>query len=160
MWTFRSPTRGVLTLEELVDDLLGQVKTFPKDKFRLIVGTDSQVKLNSGSVTFVSAVVLHHVGKGARYYTRREEQTHMYSLRQRMFTEAAYSLQLGGLLSEQLHSQGADWSLEVHLDVGEKGATKQLIREIVNWVTANGYEAKIKPDSFGASKVADRYTKR
>jgi len=159
MWTFRSPTRGVLTLEELVEDLLLQVKGYPHDKFRLIVGTDSQVKLNRQRVTFVSAVIMHHVGKGGRYYIRREEQSHIYSLRQRMFTEAAYSLQLGGMLSEQLHHRGADWGMEVHLDVGEKGATKQLVREIVTWVTANGYQARVKPDSFGASKVADRFTK-
>ncbi len=38
--------------------------------------------------------------------------------------------------------------------------TKQWIREIVAWITANGYEARVKPDSFGASKVADRYTKQ
>lgn len=116
--------------------------------------------MHAQTVTFVSAVIMHHVGKGARYYIHREQQRHMYSLRQRMFTEASYSLQVGGMLSEQLGQRGVHWSVEVHLDVGEKGATKQLIREIVSWIEANGYEARIKPDSFGASKVADRYTKR
>ena len=159
MWTFVSPTKGVLTMDEMVEDLLAQVRAYPQDRFRIMIGSDSQAKLSNQQVTFVSAVIVHHVGKGARYYIHREQQRHMYSLRQRMFTEAAYSLQIGGLLSEELHRRGADWSLEVHLDIGEKGATKQLIREIVAWIEANGYEARIKPDSFGASKVADRYTK-
>jgi predicted RNase H-related nuclease YkuK (DUF458 family) len=45
------------------------------------------------------------------------------------------------------------------LDVGEKGQTKDLIREVVGMVVGSGFDARIKPDSFGASKVADKYTK-
>lgn len=159
MWTFHSPTRGILTLEEVARDLQQEVEAHPQDKFRLIIGSDSQPKAHLQSVTFVTAVILHRLGKGARYYVHREHQQHIYSLRQRMFTEAAYSLQVGGQLSEYLQNRADQWQLEVHLDIGERGATKQLIREIVSWITANGYEARIKPDSFGASKVADRYTK-
>ncbi|MCL6637866.1 MAG: ribonuclease H-like YkuK family protein [Alicyclobacillus sp.] len=159
MWTFDSPSRGTLSLEEVVDDLLAQVQAAPRDRFRLMVGTDSQPRPGRHTVTFVTAVILHHVGKGARYYIHRVQHDHIYSLRQRMFTEAACSLQAGSLLSEQLHSRGADWQLEVHLDVGERGATKSLVREITAWIAQNGYEPRIKPDSFGAAKVADRYTK-
>jgi predicted RNase H-related nuclease YkuK (DUF458 family) len=159
MQTFVSPTLGILTLEEVVEDLVSQVHSYPLDTFRLMVGTDSQPKPGKKSVTFVTAIIIHHVGKGARYYIHREHLQHVYSLRQRMFTEASYSLQVGGLLSEELHNRGEEMGMEVHLDIGEKGATKQLVREIVSWITQSGYEAKIKPDSFGASKVADRYTK-
>jgi len=159
MWTFVSPTKGPMTLEEVADDLLTLVNAQPREKFRLMVGSDSQPKPGSRSVTFVTAVIVHHVGKGARYYIHREQQQHVYSLRQRMYMEASYSLQAGGALSEYLHQQGADWNWEVHLDIGLRGATKQLVREIVAWITQSGYEARIKPDSFGASKVADRYTK-
>lgn len=159
MWEFVSPTRGLMSLDEVVDDVVAQVKERPRDEFRIVVGTDSQAKVSRQSVTFVTALIIHHVGKGARYYIHREHQSHIYSLRQRMFTEASYSLHLGGILTDRLHEKGADLTFEVHLDVGEKGATRQLIREIVAWITASGYEARIKPDSFGASKVADRYTR-
>ncbi|GMA50549.1 hypothetical protein GCM10025857_19060 [Alicyclobacillus contaminans] len=158
-WMFHSPSRGMMTLQEVAEDILSQVSSFPKDEFRLMVGTDSQPKPGTRSVTFVTAVIVHHVGKGARYYIHREHQQHMYSLRQRMFTEASYSLQAGGMLSEYLNQRGAHWGWEVHLDIGQKGATRKLVREIVSWITQSGYEARIKPDSFGASKVADRYTK-
>ncbi len=157
--TFFSPTLGVITLEELAADLVAQVTANSQDRFSLIVGSDSQPKPASRSVTFVTAVIMHHIGKGGRYYVHREQQQHIYSLRQRMFTEAAYSLEIGSLLSEQLKGHGKDWHVEVHLDIGKNGATKPLVREIVAWITQSGYEAKIKPDSFGASKVADRFTK-
>ncbi|SFU99957.1 ribonuclease H-like YkuK family protein [Alicyclobacillus macrosporangiidus] len=159
MWTFDSPSRGTLTLDEVTEDVRSLVAQYPQDEFRVMVGTDSQPKPGRRHVTFVTAVIIHHVGKGARYYIHREQQEHIYSLRQRMFTEASYSLQVGGLLSEQLNKLGGDCRLEVHLDVGERGPTKQWVREIVAWITQNGYDARIKPDAFGASKVADRYTK-
>lgn len=148
-----------MSFEEVVDDLLTQIAHQPHDDFRIMVGTDSQAKVSRQTVTFVTALIVHHIGKGARYYIHREHQSHIYSLRQRMFAEASYSLHIGGILSERLHEKGADLSFEVHLDIGEKGATRQLIREIVAWITANGYEARVKPESFGASKVADRYTR-
>jgi uncharacterized protein len=159
MWSFFSPSRGTMTLEQVVDDLLLEVSRHPDEQYRLMIGSDSQPKANRKSVKFVSAIILHRVGKGARYYIHREIVPHMYSLRHRMFTEAGYSLQLGGMLSEALHLRGEQWRIEVHLDIGSKGATKQLIREIVSWIQSSGYDARIKPDSFGASKVADRYTK-
>lgn len=157
MMMFRSPTRGWLSLSEVAEDLVQEVSQHPHDPYRLMIGTDSQPKAHSA--TFVSAIILHRVGKGARYYIHREEQGHRFSLRQRMFTEAAYSLQVCGQLSEELQQRGAEWGLEIHLDIGERGATKALIREIVSWVTASGYEARVKPDAYCASKVADRYTK-
>jgi predicted RNase H-related nuclease YkuK (DUF458 family) len=159
MWTFISPSRGAMTLDDIVDDCVAQVQAHPRDRFKLIIGTDSQARPATRQVVFVSAIILHRVGKGARYYIHRRQHHHIDSLRQRMFTEASYSLQIGGMLVEKLHEKGIDWKLEVHVDVGEKGATRQLIREIVGWIEANGYEVRTKPDSCGASKVADRYTK-
>ncbi|QQE79393.1 ribonuclease H-like YkuK family protein [Alicyclobacillus sp. SO9] len=159
MWSFLSPTKGAMSLTEVVEDILLDIRNKPSDDFRLMIGTDSQPKESGRSVTFVSAIISHRVGKGARYYIHKDRENHLFSLRQRMFTEAAYSLQLGGMLSEEFQERGETRPIQVHLDIGERGATKQMIREIVSWITASGYEAMIKPDSFCASKVADRYTK-
>lgn len=159
MWSFLSPTHGRMALSDVVDDIVAEVRSRSEGEFRLMIGSDSQPKGNRKSVTFVSAVILHRVGKGGRYYVHKEAVNHPFSLRQRMFAEAGYSLQLGGMLSEALQEKGLPMQIQVHLDIGEKGATKQLIRELVAWISASGYEAMIKPNSFGASKVADRYTK-
>lgn len=159
MWWFISPTKGRVTLSDVADDIVEEVRSHPQDDYRLMVGSDSQLKENRQRANFVSAIILHRVGKGGRYYVHRETAHHPFSLRQRMFAEAGYSLQLGGMLSEALQERGNPMQLQVHLDIGEKGATNQMIREIVAWITASGYEARIKPDSFGASKVADRYTR-
>ena len=48
--------------------------------------------------------------------------------------------------------------LYIHADVGENGKTKDMIKEVVGLIKSNGFEAKIKPESYAASVVADKYT--
>lgn len=44
----------------------------------------------------------------------------------------------------------------VHADIGK---TKELIKEICSWIEALGFEARIKPDSYAASGVANMLSK-
>ncbi len=63
-------------------------------------------------------------------------------------------------MAEKLAENGyADLNVEIHLDVGENGQTRDLIREVVGMVVGSGFDARIKPDSYGAMTVADKYTK-
>ena len=49
--------------------------------------------------------------------------------------------------------------VEIHLDVGTHGETKDLIKEVTGMIVNSGFAAKIKPDACAASKVADKHTK-
>lgn len=153
---FHSPTRGPLTYDELVEDLIAFVTEDRDAAYKLIVGTDSHV---AADLCFVTAIVVHRIGKGARFYYQRHHQPKMRSLRQRIFYETALSLDTAQRLAESLAAYGAALNVEIHLDVGENGETKELIRDVVGMVTGSGFHAEIKPNSYGATKVADRYTK-
>lgn len=155
---FVNPTRGKMDLGEAVQDMLDFVGEAPQDEYRIIIGSDSHTKESRNSTTFVTAMIVHRVGKGAKYYYHRRSRPIMKNLRQRIFTEASLSLMLCGKLRE-LPEMELTQNIEVHLDVGRDGATQTLIKELVAWVEGSGYEAKIKPNSFVASKVADRYTR-
>lgn len=48
--------------------------------------------------------------------------------------------------------------LEIHTDIGQNRDTKDRIKEVVGMVRGNGFLIKIKPESFGASAVAGKYT--
>ena len=48
--------------------------------------------------------------------------------------------------------------VEIHVDIGQKGPTRELIAEVVGMIRGNGFNVKTKPDAFGASSVADRHT--
>jgi len=155
---FHSPSRGALSFDRMFEEIIGFVGEAPDEPYTLIVGSDSQAR--DREVAFVTAVVIHRVGKGARYFYQRRMHRPMASLRQRIFYETSLSLALAGRLAECLSENGhAHLNVEIHLDVGQNGDTRGLIREIVGMVTGSGFDAKIKPDAYGASKVADRYTK-
>lgn len=154
---FTSPTRGRLTFEGLFDEIIGYVQEAPDNQYRLIIGTDSQF---AEETCFVTAIIVHREGKGARYFYTRDKERVSRSLRQRIFYETSRSLGVASMLAGKLAENGyADLNVEIHLDVGEHGETKELIREVVGMVVGSGFDARIKPYSYGASKVADKYTK-
>lgn len=154
---FHSPTKGAMTYDDLVEDVLTYVAQEPHAQYKLIVGTDSHTRTD---LCFVSAIIVHRLGKGARYYYRRRHQGRIKNLRQKIFYETAISLTLAEKLAQSLAASGArGLNVEIHLDVGEHGETRDLIRDVVGMVVGSGFHAEIKPNSYGASKVADRYTK-
>ncbi|MDQ7794411.1 MAG: ribonuclease H-like YkuK family protein [bacterium] len=153
---FVSPSKGPLSFDRVYEDILAYIGEMPEAGYRLIVGTDSHSR---DDVHFVTAIIIHRRGKGARYYYERRRHAPMAGLRQRLYHETALSLQVGSQLAERLARGHLDVELEIHLDVGQNGATRELIREIVGWVAGSGFDAKIKPEAYGASKVADKHTK-
>ena len=154
---FVSPTKGVLSFDRMFRDIIAFVNEDPNSLYKLIVGTDSQVR---DTVHFVTAVIIHRVGKGARYFYVRSQQDFINSLRQKIYYEASLSLGVSSRLAERLAQNGcAKLDVEIHLDVGLQGETRDLIREVVGMIVGSGFDAKIKPDSYGASKVADKHTK-
>ncbi len=156
---FFSPSRGELSFDGVFEDLINYINDSCEEAYKLIIGSDSHVYLEDG-VTFVTAIVIHRVGKGGRYYFSKQKKQFMDSIRQRIFYETSLSLEVASRLTEKLSQNGhADLNVEIHLDVGEKGETKEIIKEVVGMVIGSGYDARIKPDSYGATKVADKYTK-
>ena len=156
---FISPTRGRMTLEETFADIIAYIEEQPDEQYKFIVGTDSQPHCGV-ETNFVTAVIIHRVGKGGRFFYRRAQQRYLQSLRQRIFYETSLSLEVAGQFSSLLSENGAaGLNVEIHMDVGARGDTRELIREMVGMVAGSGYCALIKPDSFGASKVADKFTK-
>jgi hypothetical protein len=154
---FISPTKGKLIFEEMFKEIISFIQEEPKELYHLIVGTDS---LPGEEVYFVTAVIIHRIGYGGRYFYRKIINNHMRSLKQRIFYEATLSLETASLITLQFSKNGvSELPIEIHIDIGTKGETKQLIKEVVGMITSSGYAAKIKPESFGASKVADKHSK-
>lgn len=125
-----------MSWDEVVDDLLVYVVEEPEFTYKIIIGTDSQVREETH---FVTAVVVHRVGKGARYYYKRRVYDNIKSLRQRIFMEAATSLETASKLAQDLAEKGhTELNLEIHLDIGQNGQTKEMIRDIVGMITGSG----------------------
>jgi len=155
---FFSPTKGRLTVQETTADIYAFLQEDPLAKYKVIIGTDSQT--NKKSTLFVSALIIHRIGKGARFYYQKKLLKPFKTLQARIYQETQLSLSLvDHLKKDGIAKLLADWPLEIHLDIGQHGETRQLIQEVVGWVTSIGFIVKIKPDSFGASSVADKFTR-
>ncbi|MDR5693714.1 MAG: ribonuclease H-like YkuK family protein [Armatimonadota bacterium] len=154
---FISPTYGKLSFERMFRQIVRYIQEDPDRQYHLIIGTDS---LLGDETTFVTAVIIHRLGRGGRYFYRKFRNRKIESLRQRILYEASLSLEVASQISSELAKNGfSDLPVEIHLDVGNNGETKKIIREVVGMVTGSGYAAVIKPEAYGASKVADKHSK-
>ncbi len=154
---FFHPRNGPCSLLEMMELIRVYVAEDANADYKVIIGTDSQT--NSEETIFVTAIIVQRVGKGALFFTTRKRHHSIKDLRSRIYTETEYSLNCVEMLKENFFEMMEDVPLEIHLDIGRKGETRMLIQEVVGWVTAVGYTAKIKPEAYAASAVADRYTK-
>ncbi len=155
---FNSQTYGQLDFDGAVQKLLDYIAIAPGMQYELIIGTDSLLYGNH-TAEFVSAIIVHRKRSGGIYFWAKKHEAHMYSLRQRIFQEALFSLHLAEQLIEKLKRMKVeDFNLSIHVDVGPNGETKKMVNEIVGMIKGNGFTVKTKPDSYGASSVADRHT--
>lgn len=157
---FISPTDGPLGgLNRVYETILKFIQMRPDEEYKLIIGTDSQAGNNE--IVFVSAIVIYRVGRGGRFFYRKEVESLQISMKQRIFHEVSKSLEVASKLTEYFAGEDIleEIEVEIHLDVGEKGPTNDIIKEVVGMVVGSGYEAHIKPDSYAASTVADKFTK-
>lgn len=155
---FQSPTFGQLELLEVRTRILDFLAVDAASVYQLVIGTDSQPHNGSG-VDFVTAIVVHRRGHGGIYFWKRIVNKKTYALRQRMYEEATMSLMMAEELVTLLHADGiTKYDVEIHVDIGKFGPTREMIAEIIGMIRGSGFAVKMKPESYAASKVADRYT--
>lgn len=155
-----SPSKGRLSFIEMLEDLKAYMTADQKRNYTVVIGTDSQQHTRTD---FVTAIVVHRVGAGGRYFWVREQQDNINSLRQRIYLEALKSLEAAQEMTESIRKiireeDGYKFNIEIHVDIGENGKTRDMIKEVVGMIRGNGYEVKMKPVGYGAFVVADRHT--
>jgi predicted RNase H-related nuclease YkuK (DUF458 family) len=155
-WT--TPSRGEFTFDGLENSIRQHIKEHPNDKFEVVVGTDSQAIPSIKSIRFVNTIIVRRMGKGAIFYIRKEYLPNMV-LRQKIWQEVMQSYEIINELKDRLADILPKESFIPHVDVGEKGETRTLIREVTGIFLSEGYDVKYKPDSYGSSSVADKYSK-
>lgn len=160
---FISPTFGKRKKQQLIEDVAGFIEEDSQYPYRLIIGSDSHLHHHNGNprLKLVTAIVIHRLGFGARYFWQSKQINKKHTLRDKIYIETLSSLDIAQTflpkLNKRLNGNG-NYELEIHIDVGRVGETRDMIKEIVGMVSGNGYTAKTKPDSYGASKVADKHT--
>ena len=165
---FQSQTHGELNIDEIIIKIKEFLEERPSYEYSLVIGTDSHEKTNekkaSGTrdINLVTAILIHRKGFGGKYFWRRETVRNIHTLREKIYAETMTSLSFASifvpLFKKHLNGAAPNYNLEIHVDVGEHGDTRNMIKEVVGMVTGNGYVAKTKPDAYAASYVADKHT--
>lgn len=156
---FNTPFGLNLNIDAVVAEIVRFMQEDTKRQYKLVIGSDSEKRKND-CADFVTAIVVHRVGNGGRYFWRRLELDKIYSLRDRIMREVMLSLEVAQktlAVIENSKEPKINFDFEIHIDVGENGETKTMITEVVGMVRAYNFEARTKPNSYAASKVADRH---
>ena len=165
---FYNPSRGNLTLPRVIDELFNYMAEDTERFYDIIVGCDSS---SGEEPNFPVAVVILRKGGGGRFFLKKikyppSAKKKFFNWKARVLNEVLLSCQLALSLREKIINKAAQLSTDslnyefryIHADVGENGQTKDMIKEVVGLIRGNGFEPKIKPESYVASVVADRYS--
>ncbi len=166
--SFNSSLGAKMDSRQVVREISRFIKEDKNRRYKIIIGSDSEGRVEE-MIDFVTVVVVHRVGNGGRYFWRRMEMPKFHTLRDRIIQEVLLSLEVAKEILSELkkHSQFSDnsskeaptlgWDFEIHVDIGENGPTKSMTQEVIGMIRAYNFEAKTKPESYAASKVADRH---
>jgi len=161
---FYSPSKGRLSFSQMCQEILGYLVEKPDKFYQVIVGCDSS---SSDSPEFPLAVVVLRVGEGGRFFLKKisYQNKKFYTWKLRVLEEVFLSCELALTLREELEKrifqlpETPKYEFRyIHADIGQDGQTKEMIKEVVGIIKGNGFEPVLKPNSFAASNVADRYT--
>lgn len=158
----RSPTLGEVSIKQVAEIIRDKV-TSQTGEYNVMIGTDSQ---NFDKTKMVLVIALHHVGRGGIFFYEIQHVHKITNIGQKLLYETNLSLDLASKLVaefESLKAEGFDYSkhinIGIHVDAGENGPSKQVIPEIVGWIKSCGYEVIVKPNSYAASSIANKYSK-
>lgn len=163
---FESITHGQLSADEVAEIIKNFLEEQPSGEYSLVIGTDSHEtngsNLSNRQISLVTAILIHRKGFGGKYFWNRKHESNIHSLREKIYAETLVSLDFAATfvphLKRKLNGHSPVYNLEIHIDVGEHGDSRDMIKEVVGMVTGNGFVAKTKPEAYGASYVADKHT--
>jgi predicted RNase H-related nuclease YkuK (DUF458 family) len=164
---FYSPTKGNMDFKTVIKEIFDYISAQPEFFYEIVVGCDSP---SSDKPFFPIAIVVLRKGVGGRFFLKKMHYPDAYLKRfvnvptnwkQRILQEVYLSCELALILRETFEKElvGANYQFAyIHADVGEHGKTKEMVKEVTGLIKGSGFEPMIKPYSFAASVVADRYT--
>jgi hypothetical protein len=148
-------------------------------KLKVAVGTDSQKK--GGGYKFATVILIMtekslgfekngtEIMKGGgamiigatfweemKANTRAKKHRELEVLNQRMVLEVSKSIEVAYEIAPLLDLYGV--KLEIHADINpdpERGASNSALNEAVGYILGMGYDYKVKPEAWAASKAAD-----
>jgi predicted RNase H-related nuclease YkuK (DUF458 family) len=152
-WRKLDGTKLKNPIEEEVRTALVREKEIGHE-LKVCIGTDSQVK--GKETEFATVIVFIRKGKGGFMYIRNETTNQAMSIKQRMLTEVAKSIEVAYELCRLFTIYNVD--LEVHADINTNPGFKSndALKEAMGYILGMGFVFKAKPYAFASSSCADK----
>lgn len=131
-----------------------QAETAAGNTLKVCIGTDSQVK---GKVTeFATVIVFLRKGKGGFMFIRNETTTQRYSIKQRMLTEVAKSIEVAYELCPLFNRFGVDMEVHADINTNPKFKSNDALSEAMGYIIGMGFAFRAKPHAFASSSCANK----
>ncbi|NCU05413.1 MAG: hypothetical protein GXC73_15660 [Chitinophagaceae bacterium] len=123
-------------------------------ELKACIGTDSQVK--SRETEFATVIVFIRKGKGGFMYIHNETTKQKMSIKQRMLTEVAMSIDVAYSLCRLFTLYNV--AMEVHADINTNPSFKSndALKEAMGYIMGMGFAFKAKPEAFASSSCANK----
>jgi len=123
-------------------------------KLKVCIGSDSQVRGNV--IEFATVIVFLREKKGGFMFIHNSKSQKKMSLRERMITEVAKSVEVAYSLCDLLDAYNI--ALEVHADINTDPhfQSNTALKEAMGYILGMGFVFKAKPDAFASSHCADK----
>lgn len=166
---FKRGNGQIVSYDEMIKIIADYIRVSPQSSYDITIGTDSQ----SHKITrMIEVICIHRIGDGGIFFFHKEDIPKIKVLKEKIIEETNRSIEnaIGFIDALQMELLGDNIDLDimfnenrlafaVHADIGRRGKTKELIKEICGWIEASGFEARIKPDSYAASGIANMLSK-
>lgn len=152
-WRKLNGERIRISIADEVTNVLMQEKEIGHD-LKVCIGTDSQVK---GKITeFATVIVFIRKGKGGFMYIHNETTKQKMSIKERMLTEVAKSIDVAYALCNIFSRYSVD--MEVHADINTNPNFKSndALKEAMGYIMGMGFAFKAKPEAFASSSCANK----
>ena len=123
-------------------------------RLKVCIGTDSQVR--GKRIEFATVIVFLREKRGGFMFINNYAMEHEMSIRERMITEVAKSVEISYALCDLLDKYNVE--LEVHADINTDPSFQSnvALREAMGYILSMGFVFKAKPEAFASSSCADK----
>ena len=152
-WRKLDGTRIKQSLEDEVRSVIVREKE-AGHQLKVCIGTDSQVK--GKETEFATVIVFIRKGRGGFMYIHIETTTQKMSIKQRMLTEVAKSIEVAYSLCNLFTLYGVD--MEVHADINTNPNFKSntALKDAMGYILGMGFIFRAKPEAFASSCCANK----
>ena len=123
-------------------------------QLKVCIGTDSQIK--GAETEYATVIVFVRAGRGGFMFIQNERSKQVLSIKERMLTEVAKSIDIAYQLCPLFNTYQID--MEVHADINTNPQFKSndALREAMGYILGMGFAFKAKPDAFASSCCANK----